>query len=191
MSLAFPPCELPTDAVEIGRIQDAWGIKGWMKIHAHSRSSDALLTADQVFLLPPSPPYDRGFDVFSGCTTLPLSEVKTHADGIVALTPAVTDRNLAERLKGARLFMARSQFPNTDTDEYYWVDLIGLSVRNREGVELGVVRDLMATGPHSVLCIEYADGEKAAERMIPFVAAYVDHVDKVAGVITVDWQTDY
>ncbi|MDZ4127638.1 MAG: PRC-barrel domain-containing protein, partial [Hydrogenophaga sp.] len=78
---------------------------------------------------------------------------------------------------------------------YYWVDLIGLDVVNREGVPLGVVRDLMATGPNSVLVLEYTDTidgvEQVAERMIPFVAAYIDNVDKVARRITADWQTDY
>ena len=59
------------------------------------------------------------------------------------------------------------------------------------GVALGVVRDLMATGPHSVLVLEYHADEKPAERMIPFVSAYVDKVDKAAGMITVDWQPDY
>ncbi|MDT4888010.1 Ribosome maturation factor RimM [compost metagenome] len=66
---------------------------------------------------------------------------------------------------------------------------------NREGVHLGVVRDLMATGPNSVLVLEYTDTvdgvEQVAERMIPFVAAYIDDVDKAARRITADWQTDY
>ena len=67
-------------------------------------------------------------------------------------------------------------------------DLIGLDVVNREGVHLGVVRDLMATGPNSVLVLEYPDTvdgvEQVAERMIPFVAAYIDNVDKASRRIT-------
>jgi len=55
---------------------------------------------------------------------------------------------------------------------------------------------LMATGPHSVLCVQYQvsqeDGSnKDEERMIPFVSAYVDSVDIAAKLITVDWQPDY
>jgi 16S rRNA processing protein RimM len=69
-------------------------------------------------------------------------------------------------------------------------------VVNREGVEMGIVRDLMPTGPNSVLVLEYtettADGkEKTLERMIPFVDAYVDKVDQQARLITVDWGIDY
>ena len=90
----------------------------------------------------------------------------------------------------------RSSFPTAGADEYYWVDLLGLDVVNREGVALGCVRDLMSTGPQSVLCIEYtATGEDGAstpaERMIPFVSAYIDNVDLAGRRITVDWHTDY
>ena len=68
---------------------------------------------------------------------------------------------------------------------------------NREGIALGCVRDLMATGPQSVLCVEYiteaVEGAVAvsAERMIPFVSVFVDNVDLIAKRITVDWQPDY
>lgn len=210
MTLSLTPCDLPSDAVEMGRIADAWGIKGWIKVHAYSASADALLAGTEWFLQPPVAPFDRGFTAFKGAIRVEVKEIKPHADTLVALCDASPHRNAAESLKGARIFMSRSQFPQTsDPDEYYWVDLLGLRVVNREGVALGVVRDLMSTGPNSVLVIEYtvaapvADvsgaGEptapvaasKQAERLIPFVAAYVDKVDKAAGVITVDWQEDY
>jgi 16S rRNA processing protein RimM len=69
---------------------------------------------------------------------------------------------------------------------------MGLQVINREGVDLGQVRDLMSTGPQTVLVIEAApEGGKPVERMIPFVAAFVDGVDLPGKRITVDWQPDY
>ena len=62
---------------------------------------------------------------------------------------------------------------------------------NREGVELGIVRELLSTGPQTVLVLEYQAEGKTQERMIPFVAAYVDTVDVAGKRITVDWQADY
>ena len=192
MSNTLIAAELPADAVEMGRITDAWGIKGWVKVHAYSASAEALLSGTKWFLQPPVPPYDRGFTAFSGTVQVAVTEVKPHADVLVALCDASPHRTAAEGLKGARIFMSRSEFPQTgDPDEHYWVDLLGLRVVNREGVEQGVVRDLMATGPHSLLGLECMRGGKAVERLIPFVSAYVDHVDKVAGLITVDWQEEY
>ena len=65
---------------------------------------------------------------------------------------------------------------------------------NREGVALGQVKDLMSTGPQTVLVLALASdeaGKPAVERMIPFVAAFVDNVDLPGRLITVDWQLDY
>lgn len=192
MTTLFSACELPPDAVELGRLGEAWGIKGWVKVHAHSAAPDALMGASEWFLQRPTPPHDRQFVAFDGTVRVQLAQVKPHADTLVALLEGMADRNAAEALKGARIFVSRSQFPaSADPDEFYWVDLLGLNVVNREGVALGQVQDLMATGPHSVLVLAYEQAGKPAERMIPFVSAYVDKVDKAAGLITVDWQLDY
>lgn len=195
-SSALTPSSLPDDALEVGRILDAWGIKGWLKILPHSNDPEALFSAKTWFLQVPEAKFRPGFTAFSGTVSLQVDEAKIHSGTVVAKFADLDDRNMAEALRGARIFLSRSSFPAAATDEYYWVDLIGLNVVNREGVALGSVRDLMTTGPQSVLCIEYTtvqeDGTSvAAERMIPFVSAYVDAVDIAGKRITVDWQPDY
>jgi len=191
--------ELPADAVEIGRILDAWGIKGWFKVLPHSASPEALFSSRRWFLLPPErsakPRRPTEAAAQSGEWTQPLllrvREAKDHSDSVVACSEAIADRNAAESLKGARIFVSRSSFPTPEEGEYYWVDLIGLQVVNREGVVLGEVRDLMATGPQTVLVLQAEEAGKKVERMIPFVSAFVDKVDTAARCITVDWQPDY
>ncbi len=191
----FQASFLPDDAVELGRIQEAFGIKGWVRIHPHSADTDALFAAKVWHLQPPEPRFARGFSAFEGVVSAQVAEIKTHADGIVARLEGLDDRNGAEALKGVRIHVSRSVFPEPSDGEYYWVDLIGLRVVNREGVEMGVVRDLMPTGPNAVLVLEYTetvDGKALTqERMIPFVDAYVDKVDQQAKLITVDWGEDY
>jgi len=178
---------LPADAIEVGRIADAWGVKGWFKVVPHSASPEALFSSRRWWLQPA----ERGAQTFSGTALLRIREAKEHSDAIVASAHDVDDRSAAELLKGARIFVPRSSFPTAGDDEFYWVDLIGLDVVNREGVAMGRVKDLMATGPQTVLVLEYDDAGKPAERMIPFVSAYVDQVDLEAKKITVDWQVDY
>jgi 16S rRNA processing protein RimM len=187
---------LPDDALEVGRVLDAWGIKGWVKILPHSTDPEALFSAKTWYLLAPDAKFRPGFSLFSGTLSVGVDEAKIHSGAVVAKFSGLDDRNVAEALRGARIFLSRSSFPAASADEYYWVDLIGLNVVNREGVALGCVRDLMTTGPQSVLCIEYTSTQEdgsciAAERMIPFVAAYVDAVDIAGKCITVDWQPDY
>jgi 16S rRNA processing protein RimM len=69
--------------------------------------------------------------------------------------------------------------------------LIGLEVVNRDGRVLGQVKELISTGPQTVLVIEYSQDGKVLERMIPFVSVYVDSVDVPGKRIVVDWQADY
>jgi 16S rRNA processing protein RimM len=92
-------------------------------------------------------------------------------------------------MRGARIFVPRSSFPSAASDEFYWVDLIGLQVVNREGRPLGEVLGLIDNGAHSVLRV--APPAAGAERLIPFVAAYIDRVDLAARRIEVDWGLDY
>ena len=187
MLTGLEPSSLPDDAVEVGRIGDAWGIKGWFRVLPHNSSTEALFAAKQWFLLPA----EKGAKTFSGVGCLQLAQVKYHSDSVVAGARGVVDRTAAEALRGARIFLSRADFPPSQEGEFYWVDLIGLQVANREGQSMGVVRELLETGPQTVLVLEYEQDGKAAERMIPFVSAYVDKVDLVAKTIVVDWQADY
>jgi 16S rRNA processing protein RimM len=187
MTLGLESADLPADAIEVGRIADAWGIKGWFKVLPYSASPEALFSSKRWFLQPA----ERGAKTFSGTVLLKIKEAKEHSDSVVATSAEVPDRNAAELLKGARIFVSRASFPTPETDEYYWVDLIGLDVVNREGVALGAVRELLHTGPQTVLVLAYEEEGKAKERMIPFVSAYIDTVDLLGRRITADWQPDY
>ncbi len=179
--------DMPADAIEVGRIADAWGIKGWFKVLPHSADPEALFSSKHWFLMPS----ERGAKTFSGVAKLAIAEAKMHSGTVVASAREVTDRTAAEALRGARIFVARSNFPAVAKDEYYWVDLIGLSVINREGVELGTVKELLSTGAQTVLVMDYELDGKTQERMIPFVSVYIDSVDLPARRILVDWQPDF
>lgn len=179
--------ELPADAIEVGRIADAWGIKGWFKVLSHSAQPEALFSSKRWFLLPT----ERGVKTFSGTVKLSIKEAKEHSDTVVATAHGIDDRSDAEALRGARIFVSRSSFPTAATDEFYWVDLIGLEAVNRQDESMGIVKELLSTGPQTVLVLEYTQDGKLCERMIPFVAAFVDDVDLAARRIRVDWQSDY
>ena len=198
MHPALETAELPADAIEVGRIADAWGVKGWFKVIPHSASPEALFSSKRWYLLPPErnarmarPTLASVSETWTQPLLLRVREVKEHADTLLASSEVVPDRNAAESLKGARIFVPRSSFPTPEEGEYYWVDLIGLQVVNREGLVLGEVRDLLSTGSQTVLVLQAQQDGKTLERMIPFVSAFVDKVDMAARCITVDWQPDY
>jgi 16S rRNA processing protein RimM len=187
--------DLPADAIEVGRIADAWGIKGFFKVIPYSASPEALFSSKRWYLLPPEPRpgvvLSSKDAAFTSCQLIKVRSAKEHTDVIVVQIDGCDDRNTAELLKSARIFIARSAFPTAASDEFYWVDLMGLAVVNREGLALGVVKDLISTGPQTVMVIEAeADGKKR-ETLIPFVSVYVDDVSLENKRITVDWQSDY
>lgn len=187
MIAGLEAAELPADAVEVGRITDAWGVKGWFKVLPFSAKPEALFSSKRWFLMP----NERGLKTFEGVAKLAVKEAKEHSDTVVACAHDVLDRNGAEALRGSRIFVSRSSFPTANTDEYYWVDLIGLDVVNRQDEALGVVRELLSAGPQTVLVLEFLQDGKIQERMIPFVSAFVDDVDLKSKRIRVDWQADY
>jgi 16S rRNA processing protein RimM len=185
----------PDDAVEIGRIVDAWGIQGGFKVHPFSSDPQALFSSRRWFLRPPEGLAPKGASARLP-RLLKITEAREQGAVVVARAQEVLDRTTAEGLKGARVFISRQSFPTAKDGEYYWIDLIGLEVVNREGVLLGQVVDLLDTGAHCVLRVSRPDaapGAKAdeAERLIPFVDAFVDAVDLPARLITVDWGVDY
>jgi 16S rRNA processing protein RimM len=206
---------LSEDAIEVGRILDAWGIKGWFRVQAYSAQPEALFSSKRWFIQPS----ERGAKHFEGTHILRIQEAKIHSDHVVARAHDCLDRNAAELLKGARVYVARSSFPTPLEDEFYWVDLVGLEVINRQGESLGRVVDILSSGAQSVLVIEpqaapedlpvsrtdAAQGSTTsplaganttspkaeASRMIPFVSQYIDEVRLAEKKILVDWLPDY
>jgi 16S rRNA processing protein RimM len=185
----------PDDAIEVGRIVDAWGVKGWIKVQPFAADPQALLSSRRWFLKPPELPVaSRRPGAASLPSLLKIRAARRHGDAVVAQAQDIDDRSAAEALKGTRIFVSRASFPTADPDEYYWIDLIGLAVVNHQGEHLGTVAGLLDTGPHCVLRVtpEGAQpGDEAVERLIPFVAAYIGEVDLATRRITVDWGLDY
>ena len=186
----------PDDVVEVARVMGAWGVKGGIKLKAFSSDPQALFSSKRWFVEPGERKGAVAPTAAAAAARRALPRLlrvlvaREQGDLIVATAQELTDRDAAEAMTGARIFVSRASFPTPDDDEFYWVDLIGLAVHNREGLVLGTVHTLLETGPHCVLCVKPAHAE-ADDVMIPFVDAYVDRVDREARVIHVDWDPAY
>ena len=165
------------DIVVLGRLADPYGIRGWIRLHAFGDDPLAWreIGAWQIGL--ESGPWRE----------IGLKGLKLHGDGLVVSLDGVDDRGAAEKLKGMLLGAPRAALPETGDDEFYWADLIGLGVVNAAGERLGEVAGLIETGANDVLRV--VDGE--TERLLPFVSAVVLAVDREAGLIRVEWGSDW
>lgn len=162
--------------VAMGYVKGAFGIKGWLKVKADTEYTDSLLDYPEWRLR-------RDRDV----RTLALECGKVAGDELQVKFVGIDDRDAAALLRGYTVEIARADFAPAAEDEYYWADLVGMTVQNREGADLGKVVNLMDTGAHDVLVIEGGFGQK----LIPFVSHYIDGVDGANRVITADWGVDY
>jgi len=198
-----PGDAIPADAIEVGRIIGAWGIKGAIKVKPFAADPQALFSTKRWYLQAGEAsrvPAPRSVNSGALPALLRVVQAREQGDGVVATVQDVADRDAAQALAGARVFVPRTSFPTPGEGEFYWVDLIGLQVHDRQGMALGQVVGLIETGPHCVLRIaplqvnllDAAAAQTAApERLIPFVAAYVDSVDTAAGRIVVDWDVSF
>ena len=69
--------------------------------------------------------------------------------GLIGTMPGVDDRDAAEALRGAELYVLRSALPPPKDGEFYWIDLEGMRVANVDGVDFGVVTSVFRTAPMS------------------------------------------
>ncbi|MCA1324620.1 ribosome maturation factor RimM [Herbaspirillum sp. alder98] len=185
-----PGFSAPDDLVTVGYVTGAYGIQGWVRVKPYSSDADALLSAKTWWLDKPGTPKQD----------IEVMQSKGHSGDVVARLVGVADRNAAEAMKGHVVHISRRHFPALDDGEFYWVDLIGLSVENLQGVQLGVVSDMMDNGAHPILKVARAlpeapaDGKPGAnqtEQLIPYVDQFVKTVQLQEKKIIVDWDLDY
>jgi 16S rRNA processing protein RimM len=171
--------QIPADLVQVGFVFGAYGVAGGIRVRPFSEDADALLHATSWWIDKPS------------LHDVEVKRAKLHGGDVVVQMDGITDRDMAEALKGAAVSIPRSAFPQLDDNEFYWADLIGLAVENVQGESLGTVADMMSNGPQSILRVAYDTDGTAQERLIPFVDQFVIKVDKDAQKIVVDWGLDY
>ncbi|WP_153115273.1 ribosome maturation factor RimM [Rhodocyclus tenuis] len=167
--------------VVLGKVVDAWGIAGALKIHPFADDPVAWAKLPVWWL-------GREEQVTGNWRECRLRRGRVHGESVVVEFDGVADRNAAEALKGMLVGVPRSALPPARENEYYWADLIGLQVLNTRDEPLGRVLGLIETGANDVLRVG-VEGEP--ERLLPFVAAVVLSVDIGAGCIRVDWEADW
>ncbi len=160
----------------LGRVIGAFGVRGELKLQSFTEPMASVM-AYQPWLLV----HDGSEREISG------ARGRQTAKGMTITLPDVADRDAADALAGAEVWVPRSRLPPPKPDEYYWVDLEGMDVVNLEGVPFGSVSHLFETPANDVLVVQ---GER--QRLIPFLMGrHVESVDFDARKIVVDWDADF
>jgi 16S rRNA processing protein RimM len=160
--------------IAVGRINGIYGVQGWVKIYSYTTPVDNIL-------------HYRPWQLYhkEQWQTVDFVTGKIQGKKLIAQLEGYTSRESALVLMGADIFVYREQLPPTQEGEYYWTDLIGLKVVNQQGIELGKVEYLFATGANDVLVVQ---GE--IERLIPFDNTVLE-VDFNQKILRVEWDADF
>lgn len=159
-----------SERICVGAIAGPQGVRGGMRVKAFTAEPDDVAAYGPVT----DETGNRCFEL----------RIIGHSRGLpVVKIIGVEDRDAAEALKGTRLYVERSALPDTEENEYYHADLIGLKAEDTEGQPLGTVIAMHAFGAGDIVEIERPSGRTS---MVPFTRAATPVVDIEGGRIVLD-----
>lgn len=171
------------EQVVLGQIGAVYGVKGWLKIQSYTDDAEAIFD------------YSPWQIVKGGKQQqVQVEEWRRHNKGLIAKLANIDDRDGAHALTGSDVVITAEQLPALPEDEFYWRDLIGMTVVNTDGYNMGVVDQIMATASNDVMVVKANSNDAfgRSERLIPFIQSqYVQSVDRQNKHIIVDWPADF
>ena len=160
----------------LGRVLGAFGVRGEMKLHSFTDPVSTAMKYQPWLLVHQG--VEREVQGVRGRET---------NKGMVITMPGIEDRDAADAMANAEIWVPRSRLPKPKPGEHYWVDLEGLRVSNREGIELGTVSYLFETGANDVMVVS-----GTREHLIPYIPdQFIVEVDFDKGEVLVDWDADF
>lgn len=161
--------------VALGSVTGVFGVRGWLKVRSDTSPRGNILEYRHWSLW-----LEGGWQDFQ------VIRGRIQGKSVIVRLVGIDDRDQAAGLVGSEIAVTRSQLPAPKAGEFYWTDLEGLRVVDREGIGLGKVESLFSTGSNDVMVVT---GER--QRLIPFTEGAVLEVDLVNASITVDWDRDF
>jgi 16S rRNA processing protein RimM len=167
-----------SDLLAIGRVARAHGLKGELRIEPFYDASDALGQVDELWLSqrPETP---------DGALKHGIEWARPVPKAYLVKLEGVSERNGADALRGATVWVARSALPESDEAEYYLVDLIGAKVSGPEG-EIGTVTEIATHPSIDALVIKTPDGRTLEQPLAPAFIARVSVAEKLVELSTLE-----
>jgi len=147
----------------IGKVTGVHGLRGTLKVWSFAESVDTFSPGRRVLLK---------FETESGKSYTILA-ASPHKKGVLLSLEDVDTRELAEDLVGTQILINRDQLPEPEEDTWYWQDLLGLDVVDRNRGFIGKITDILPTGANDVLVVT----DKALETLVPMHKHFVESVD--------------
>lgn len=160
-----------TDRIIVGSIGGAFGVQGEVRLKSFCADPQAI--ADYA------PLYTE-----DGRTIAQIVLTGQLKNGFTARVDGVVTKEDADAMRNVDLYAERALMPSLPDDEYYYADLIGLTVVDTGGTTLGTVKNVMDHGAGDLLELTVAG--QAETVLLPFTQAAVPTVDLSAKRIVAD-----
>jgi 16S rRNA processing protein RimM len=157
----------------VGKIGSTYGVQGWLKVFSFTEVIADILDYDPWYL-------EEG----NAWKAIQIKSGREHGKCVVAQFAGYHSPEQARLLTGKKIAVKRSQLASLENDEYYWADLVGLTVIDQHDETLGKVLYLIETGANDVVVIE----NKGKEHAIPYLPGKViTRIDLTNKTMHVDW----
>ena len=169
------------DYIVLGNISGVHGLKGWLKVFSHT-SPRLKITEYSQWLLKKDSEDWRVQKVLKG---------REQGKNIIVQLEGVKERNQVDALIGSQIAIRKEQLEVLSDGEYYWKDLIGITVETKEGESFGRLDWIFNSGSNDVLVVK-GDGLEKKERMLPFLFdEVVLSIDLDNSLMIVDWDIEF
>ena len=169
--------------VILGKVGAVYGIKGWVKIHSFTDDPEAILDY-----------FPWSLKLGNKTQSVEITDWRRHNNSLIVKIANVDDRDDAQAFVGSEILVNEQSLPDLPEGEFYWRDLIGMTVVTSQGYNLGQVSDVMETGANDVLVVKanLNDGFGKKERLIPYLfEQVVKSVSLETKQICVDWDPGF
>ena len=148
-----------TEKILIGKIVNAVGLKGEVKVYNYS-DSPAI--------------YEETPEIYVDDVLMPVRSVRMQKNMVVLGLEGIDDRTAAEKVKGSELFVTEADLPELPEGEYYVRDLIGMEAVLEDGSRLGTVTNVIQNTAQDIFEVETDEGKQV---LVPKVPAFVLDID--------------
>ncbi|MFZ3170461.1 MAG: ribosome maturation factor RimM [Carboxydocellales bacterium] len=156
----------------IGKIVNAHGIKGELRVLPLTDFPERFFTMDQVLVN-----RDGKLDTYK------IQSVREARNLLLIKFAGIEDMNSALLLKNALLQITQDQLAKLPEHTYFVHQLEGLEVFTVEGTNLGKIHQVLTTGANDVWVVRDA---AAQEILIPAIKQVVKAVDIAGGQVVVE-----
>jgi 16S rRNA processing protein RimM len=159
------------ELVLVGRIAATHGLRGELRTTLNVDDLEGIRCVEALLL--------KGGE--GQIDTVHVASVAPHGKKSLLRLKGISSINEVLHLVGREIYLRRSQLPAPADDEYYWHDLIGMTVVTTDGERLGEIRQIFATGSNDVFVVATQDGEL----LLPATEEVVQQIDYDRSVMTV------